>query len=353
MNNRAFTLLEIIITIAIIGVLAVGVFVAVDPAQRLGDTEDCIRDNNALAMQKKLDLYIADSLTTPATLSSLVEDTYYMLVTDGGSTSGQCECATLDTTLDRIDISGILGDLPVDSSASDDDTGYFISRSGNNFTIGSCNATGDLYEAPSCGEGHTDNGNGTCTAEITASTGDGYLTRGDCQTTASTAASSNTSWTSLLITSGDDEGSELARTYLYFDTSSIDSAAIINSASLKLVRTATPGRVMTIYIQGDSTGTYPSSVLTLSDFNKDLYNITDGGTFTSAQMTLNTYTTHDLSANGLNIIQKGPGAVTKFVLRDSPDVGATCASVWLDSLFIGSANLAGKEPKIVVTYTPQ
>lgn len=356
MQKNGFTLLEIIISISIIAVIAVGIFMAINPEQRLGDAQDCVRDATALAMQKKLDLYIADNMSTPPALESLPENTYYMLVTEGGSTAGQCPCATLDIALDRVDISGIIGDLPTDDQASGDDTGYYIYRSGNSFTIDSCNAAGDEYEVPvvACGTGHTDNGDGTCSTEISGGTADGYMDLYTCTTGATTASSKNTTWTNIVVSSGDDEESQvISRGYLYFDTSAIPAGATIDSASLKLVKTFNPlTRTITLVLQGDSSGTYPSATLALSDFNVNLYNTTDENTFTSAQMTLNSYYTHDISASGLNIIQTGDGATTKFVIRDNAEVTNSCAAVWYDFIYIASASNTGKEPKLLVTYTP-
>lgn len=141
-KRKGFTLIELIVVIITITIIASVIFLAVNPAKRLGDASNAIRDQNALELKQGLERLVADSLTVPNTLSDLVSGTY-MLVTTGGDTSGQCNCTSLNQDIDRIDLAGLLNDylptLPVDSSATGNDTGYYIQKNANNsFLVGHC-----------------------------------------------------------------------------------------------------------------------------------------------------------------------------------------------------------------------
>lgn len=146
-------MIELIVVVMIGAVIASVIFLAVNPAKRLGDASNAIRDQNALELKNGLERLVADSLTVPNTLSSLVNGTY-MLVTTGGSTAGQCDCTSLNQDIDRIDLAGLLNDyvptLPVDSLAVGNDTGYYIQKNANNsFLVGHCYEYSDLVaEAP-------------------------------------------------------------------------------------------------------------------------------------------------------------------------------------------------------------
>lgn len=109
-----------------------------------------MRTLNTLSIEKAIEKAIAEEATVPTALASLSDHTPYMLVTDGGDDSGPADCATLDSSIARVDIAGAFenylgSEIPVDSEATGDDTGYYISKAGNNFTIRSCNAYGDTF----------------------------------------------------------------------------------------------------------------------------------------------------------------------------------------------------------------
>lgn len=152
-SSRGFTMIELIVVVMIIAVVASVMFFAINPAKRLGDASNAIRDQNALELKQGLERLVADALTVPDTLNSLVNGTY-MLVTTGGSTEGQCSCTSLNQDIDRIDLAGLLNNylptLPVDSAATGNDTGYYIQKNANNsFLVGHCYEYSDVVaEAP-------------------------------------------------------------------------------------------------------------------------------------------------------------------------------------------------------------
>ncbi len=159
LNHKAFTLIELIIVIAIVGLISAAVFVSVDPAKRIGDTKDAIRVSDVVAIEKAIQKAIAEGKSVPVTMSALTEDTPYMLVIAGGVTTSVSNCNTLDLAISRIDLAAefqsYLGsNIPVDDDAVDDDTGYYIKRKSSSFFINSCNAYEDEFVSPStCGNG--------------------------------------------------------------------------------------------------------------------------------------------------------------------------------------------------------
>ncbi len=132
-KEKGFTLIEIILVIAVIGVLAAVVFVAVDPARRFGEAQNSLRDKNCDELEKCLTTLVADNNgTVPAAIAALTLNTPYMLVSAGGSTAGNATCTTLGQDIARVDLASLMepyiGELPIDPDATGDDTGYYITR---------------------------------------------------------------------------------------------------------------------------------------------------------------------------------------------------------------------------------
>ncbi|MBP9802629.1 type II secretion system protein [Patescibacteria group bacterium] len=153
MIQKGFTLIELMIVIALIAFIGSVIFVAVDPAKRIGEAKDAVRLSNTLTIGKALSLAIMDHDSVPVAMESLTGNTPYMLVTEGGSTSGTCNCNVLDEAISRVDMATEFQDyigsyVPVDDDATDDDTGYYIVKTNNKFQVSSCNAYGDEFDIP-------------------------------------------------------------------------------------------------------------------------------------------------------------------------------------------------------------
>jgi prepilin-type N-terminal cleavage/methylation domain-containing protein len=170
-SRSAFTLIELIIVIVIVVVIASVIFFAVNPAKRIGDAQNAIREHEALEIKQGIERFIADNVIIPPTLSQLAIDTEYMLVTPNGETAGTCACSALDENIPRIDLAGLLSayvpNLPVDPEATGDDTGYYIKQTaGSLFSVGYCNEYSEnvaVSEPPAifCGDASC-NGEETC-----------------------------------------------------------------------------------------------------------------------------------------------------------------------------------------------
>ncbi len=187
-KTLGFTLIELIIVIAIIAILAASIFVAVDPARRLNQSRNSRRNTDVTAMLNALLQYQVDGLGThvPA-VSALVtaDDTdYYVIAADTNTGVNACDgtipaqtavCPYLSVTLGReytndvgynpgtdspginpdcIEVqelvdSGYIGLIPIDPSRTVADalntgTGYYIRKNTNNaITFGSCDAEGE------------------------------------------------------------------------------------------------------------------------------------------------------------------------------------------------------------------
>jgi len=162
-QRKAFTLVELIIVIAVAAILAVGIFVASKPQKRMGETNDAKRKNDAQAFEQAIKMLAADSGVMPTELKNLTENQKFAIVKAGGLTTGTFSCAALGTSIDKKDISSalssVLPQMPMDPdlSASSNETGYYIVRRGSSYDIEPCNT----YELAAtsgskqmCGDGY-------------------------------------------------------------------------------------------------------------------------------------------------------------------------------------------------------
>lgn len=152
--RKAFTLIELLIVVAIIAILAAIIFVALNPLKRFQDSRDSVRWDqiSELANAIKLDQVDNGGTYLPA-IENMVDDRWYMIV-DGqggaGITNGcddnndNCDafiyadsyCVDLDGLVEE----GYIADLPVSPSggavvwdngdtSGDEGTGYAIMTS--------------------------------------------------------------------------------------------------------------------------------------------------------------------------------------------------------------------------------
>lgn len=117
--KRAFTLLEILLVVAIIAILAGIIIVAINPAKQLGNTRDSQRKSDINNLYKAVNQYLIDKGTPPLTITSLPQPICVL-----GQTSSGC-----------IDLSALVPDylttIPVDPQASTY-TGYYITKVDDN-----------------------------------------------------------------------------------------------------------------------------------------------------------------------------------------------------------------------------
>ncbi len=99
MNKKAFTLIELIIVIAIIAILAAFSFVAINPGKRIGQAQDNERLTEARNIKEAINKYTADNLSLPPSIASLEDYIPYMITNLG--------------IPDLLDCPEVLGNIPI------------------------------------------------------------------------------------------------------------------------------------------------------------------------------------------------------------------------------------------------
>ena len=126
--RKGFTLLEILLVVAIIAILAGIVIVAINPAKQLGNARDAQRKSDINTIYKAANQYVIDHGVFPSSITT----TLTPICDTGGNTPGTITCT------DTIDLSALVptyvNAIPRDPQASTT-AGYSIVRSGSNIYV--------------------------------------------------------------------------------------------------------------------------------------------------------------------------------------------------------------------------
>jgi prepilin-type N-terminal cleavage/methylation domain-containing protein len=148
-HRSGFTLVELIIVIAIIAILAAAVFVAIDPARRLHAARNSQRWADVTAIVDAIKKYQVDNGGSLPSTSVAIDDTAASVQVIGESVgtcsaltcsgftvvSSDCGLSALDT-----DLAPYLNTIPQDPLSGDsDDTRYYLNKDANGLlTVGAC-----------------------------------------------------------------------------------------------------------------------------------------------------------------------------------------------------------------------
>lgn len=153
-SQKGFTLIELLIVIIIITLLAISVFVALNPVKRFQDSRDAKRTADVETILTAIHLYVVDNKgALPTGLTSNMAETQLGTATTGcAMTQANCvvtgaSCVNLATPLAKY-----LKSIPVDPGAtySAATTGYSVTVDTNNIvTIKACGTEGSPYVSQS------------------------------------------------------------------------------------------------------------------------------------------------------------------------------------------------------------
>ena len=159
-NTKGFTLVELLVVLAIIAILVAVIFVALDPAARFAQARDAVRQNDVGEILSAVKLYQVDNGGDHlASIDALTAGSVYMAVNGATMTTG-CDDTNLscDTTVTNdtacVNLAGLVTDgylpsMPVSpaveitwddgSGAADEGSGYTISIDANGIvTVRAC-----------------------------------------------------------------------------------------------------------------------------------------------------------------------------------------------------------------------
>lgn len=147
-NKKGFTLIELVIVVAIIAILAGTVFVAIDPARRLNKARNARRSNDSAVILDAAFTYASDNdgVHYPA-IAALGAGNYYMIGTC--LTGGDVGCTAKVTQPSCVDLSlmntNYLSSVPMDPKGGTvSETLYYLKRSSNGtLTVGACTPEGE------------------------------------------------------------------------------------------------------------------------------------------------------------------------------------------------------------------
>ena len=121
-NKKGFTLLEILLVVAAIGILAAIVIVAINPGKQLADTRNAQRQSDVNTILNAVYQYVIDGNAIPGDITNSSTE----ICVTGGTCTGLVDLSVL------TDSETYLTSIPLDpTGSSTNGAGYEISKTGN------------------------------------------------------------------------------------------------------------------------------------------------------------------------------------------------------------------------------
>ena len=130
--KKAFTLLEILLVIAAIGILAAIVIVAINPQQQLAQVRNAGRQNDSSTIQKAINQYLIDEGRFPSSINTL-DDFEIVEICHPDVDSVTCDAESLAQLTDLTP--KYIARIPIDPNASANRSGYALQKISGNITV--------------------------------------------------------------------------------------------------------------------------------------------------------------------------------------------------------------------------
>lgn len=144
--RKGFTLIELLLVIGIIAVLAVVVFVALDPVTRFADARDARRESDVQTILSAIHQYVIDNKGAMPTGLNTTEKQLGTAASGCEISSGACS-VTAGSCLDMsTDLAKYLKSVPYDpENGSDATTHYSVQLNADGIaTVRACDTEGDV-----------------------------------------------------------------------------------------------------------------------------------------------------------------------------------------------------------------
>jgi prepilin-type N-terminal cleavage/methylation domain-containing protein len=147
--RTGFTLVELIIVIAIIAILAAAIFVAIDPARRLHEARNARRQSDVNTLVDAIKQYQVDHGGDHYTIIQNAQENVYHII---GQAALVCEptCTAIgDTAVSCLDLrdmgTNYLSQVPMDPKiGTPERTWYYLMKDSNgSITVGACEPEGE------------------------------------------------------------------------------------------------------------------------------------------------------------------------------------------------------------------
>lgn len=138
--HRGFTLMEFTLVFGLIILLALFTLIVIDPARRIGNARNSIRNSDAQNIQKAINAYALDNDALPTAITGLTNGVNYMIAAAGDNSGSTVSCAAVGN-IAKVDISNgtsalfnYLTTIPIDPEQTapyTNGSGYYFRKQGN------------------------------------------------------------------------------------------------------------------------------------------------------------------------------------------------------------------------------